>query len=40
MEKEDFKVREAVKEVDQAGVVSVPNAGIRYLIKRENPVLK
>lgn len=39
MEKEDFKDREAAKEGAQAGVASVPNAGIKYLIKRENPVL-
>jgi len=45
MEKEDFKIREeevrgAAKEGAREGVVFVPNAGIKYLIKQENPVLK
>jgi hypothetical protein len=45
METEDFKDREeedreAAKEGDQTAVVSVPNAGTKYLIKRESLVLK
>lgn len=40
METENFKDREAAKAEGLAAVAPVPNAGTKYLIKQENPVLK